>query len=78
MKYIIIDDCKQDIYTSEYNTLEEAINAADKEYARLTEADKKRRISFLVLESDNPDPEAADHLDGFIKKEYICAEDGIF
>lgn len=71
MKYIIIDSKNGDMFTEEFETREEAINAADRAWTYLTEKDKKRREAFYVLESVNPDPEAVDHYDGNLVKNYM-------
>lgn len=70
MKYIVVDELKNDMFTEEFEIKEEAIKAADEDWHRLTESDKKRRIAFYVLESSNPDEEAEDHFDGDIIKSY--------
>lgn len=70
MKYIVIDELKNDMFTEEFETKEEAVKAADEEWDRLTESDKNRRTSYYVLESSNSDEEAEDHFDGNIIKSY--------
>lgn len=70
MKYIVVDELKNDMFTEEFETKEEAVKAADEEWDRLTESDKNRRTSYYVLESSNPDEEAEDHFDGDIIKSY--------
>lgn len=70
MKYIVIDELKNDMFTNEYETKEEAVKAADQEWGRLTESDKKRRVAFYVLESVNPDEDTIDHFDGDVIKSY--------
>lgn len=66
MKYILVDDRtqhKRDIFTSEFDSLEEAIKEADNQFRHMTKAE--REISdFYVLESDDPDEDAPNHLDG--------------
>lgn len=70
MKYIVIDELKNDMFTNEYETKEEAVKAADWEWGRLAESDKKRRVAFYVLESVNPDEDTIDHFDGDVIKSY--------
>ena len=65
MKYIIIDQIKNgDLFTEEFETKNEAIEAAQASWNHLSPLDKSRRESFYVLESVNADEEAVDHLDG--------------
>ena len=65
MKYILIDQIKNgDMFTEEYNDLEQARAAADRQFSSLSAHDKARRESFFVLKSVNPDEEAMDHFDG--------------
>ena len=71
MKYVVLDDCGSDLYTSEHETQEEAIKEAEIQFSRLTNNDKKRRNEFIVLESADPDEEAENHLDGNIIKRWI-------
>lgn len=66
MKYILIDDCKTDLFTKEFDNKETAIETAKADFGRLTPADKKRRIGFYVLESVNPAEDAENHLDGTV------------
>lgn len=70
MRYIVVDELKNDMFTEEFETKEEAVKVADEEWDRLTESDKKRRTSYYVLESSNSDEEAEDHFDGNIIKSY--------
>lgn len=70
MRYIVVDELKNDMFTEEFETKEEAVKAADEEWDRLTESDKNRRTSYYVLESSNSDEEAEDHFDGNIIKSY--------
>lgn len=60
MKYIIVDT---ETYGKEFDTREEAINEAFREWDYLTASEKKQR-SIWVLESVNPDEEAENHFDG--------------
>jgi len=71
MKYLVIDDCGTDFWVEEFETTEEAIEYADREFENMTSRDKTRRRSFYVLESVNPDEDADDHYDGNPIKEYI-------
>lgn len=72
MKYIIVDDRGPGrFFTEEYDSKEEAIREADTQWERYTTNEEKRHIvSFCVLESENPDEDAADHLDGNEVKRY--------
>lgn len=71
MKYVVIDDCGSALYTTEHEIKEEAIRDAEIQLSRLTSTDRKRRETFLVLESVNPDEDAENHLDGHIIKRWI-------
>lgn len=64
MKYIIIDERKNDFFTEEFEDRDEAINTAEYDWDRRTEYDKKHTDRFYVLESVNPDEDADDHFDG--------------
>lgn len=68
MKYIVEDIPRApygDHFEEEYETLEEAIENAERQWGHLTDLDKKKRTVY-VLESINPDEEAQDHFDGDI------------
>ena len=64
MRYIVIDERKNDFFTEEFENKDEAIKTAKSDWNRLTEHDKKRTERFYVLESANPDEDADDHFDG--------------
>lgn len=70
MKYVLIDDCNTELFTEEFENKEQAIAYGDKEWSHLSERDKKRRTSYYLIESVNPDEEAEDHLDGDTIKEW--------
>ena len=70
MRYLVIDELKNEMYVEEFETEIEAIKKADEEFNSLTPGDKKRRVAFYVLESVDPDPESVDHFDGDIIKSY--------
>lgn len=69
--FILIDDCGTDIYTSEYPTFEDAIEAGSNQFDKLTESDKKRRKEFYIIRSVNTNPDSENHLDGDIIKRWI-------
>lgn len=77
MKYILVDQIKTgDYFTKEFGAEEEAIRQGEADFNNLSEYDKKRRESFYVIESVNPNEEAVDHLDGdIIKNGYDKMED---
>ena len=64
MKYIVIDERKNDFFTEEFESKDEAIKTAKSDWDRRTEHDKKRTEAYYVLESVNPDEDADDHFDG--------------
>lgn len=67
MKYVLIDMLKNgDMFNKEFNEKAAAISAAQNTWSSLTEHDRKRRESFYVIESINPDAQSADHFDGDI------------
>lgn len=74
MKYVVVDGRRGDEYTTEWNTLEEALSDAEGQWYLLSDYDKKHTDYFYVLESANPDEEAENHLDGNPIKVYV--EDG--
>jgi hypothetical protein len=69
-KYIYITGKMGSEWTEEYDTIEEAINAADSDWNHLTDHDKKTYDNAFILESANPDEEAPDHYDGDYIKIY--------
>ena len=70
MRYLVIDELKNEMYVEEFETEIEAIKKADAEFDSLTPGDKKKKIAFYVLESVDPDPESVDHFDGDFVKIY--------
>ena len=71
MKYVVIDAIKSgDIYTEEFNTADEALDYAEREWSRLSRHDQARRESYIVLASVNPDEDAEDHFDGDVVKDF--------
>ena len=70
MKYILIDDCDSDIFTKEFENVQDAIEEGNRDFDYLTEYDKKRRNAFYLLESVNEDTEADDHFDGDVLKSW--------
>lgn len=72
MKYVIIDERDNGgIFTEEYDSKEEAIREADKEWNRYTtEEEKRHTTAFYVLESVDPDEDSVRHLDGNDVKVY--------
>ena len=71
MKYIVVDERVNDIFTEEFETLETAIQEAERQFGRMTDREKKECNGFYVLETVNPDPEAVDHMDGTPVKTWI-------
>lgn len=71
MKYILFDQTETDAFTSEFDNLDEAIKAGDRDFGYLTDNDKKHRTAFYLLESCEPDEEAEYHYDGKIIKEWM-------
>jgi len=72
MRFILIDQILNgDMFNKEFETKEEAVKKASSEWESLSDSDKKRRESFYVIESINPDEEAEDHFDGDIVWEAI-------
>ena len=66
MKYIVFDEMKNgtgDIFSTEHETKEEAIAAAQRQWEHLTFREQRQR-NVYVLESVNPDEDAMDHFDG--------------
>lgn len=46
--YFVCDDCGTEIFTDEYDTEQEAIEAAERAWNRLTTHDKNRRKEFYI------------------------------
>ena len=77
-KYVLVDDAttaRASIFTEEFDSREEALACARRQWLRLSDYDKKRRDSFYVIESANPDEEAPDHLDGLILESFHYTEE---
>ena len=71
MKYIVMDQIMNgDLFTEEFDTVEEAIVAAEYGWNHLTDKEKMHRESYFVLESINPDVDAENHLDGDIVRRW--------
>lgn len=71
MKYIVMDHTEFDVWTKEFNDLEEAIKYANIDFDHMGEHDKKERTEYCILESVNPDEESENHYDGEVIKRYI-------
>lgn len=68
MKYIVIVKNRKnicEIWTTEFDTAAEAIDHAKDDWKGST-AQERKKYSTFVLESQNPDEDAEDHLDGTI------------
>lgn len=70
MKYIVMDYRGGELFTEEFDSVEEAVQSADWAWCGLSEKDKARRTEFFVLESANPDVDAENHLDGDIVRRW--------
>ena len=69
MKYIVVKETNTDWFTTEHASKEEALKEAEYFWDRMSKYDKKATKSYYVLESDNPDEDADNHLDGkYVKK----------
>ena len=71
MKYIVIEGKNGDLFTKEFATEAEALEAAERDWNALSDYDKEHCDEFTVIESANPDEDAPDHLDGNVIKEFI-------
>lgn len=71
MQFIVIDERRpnapepDDMFCTEWENKEQAIDRAEYEWYHLTYQEKKRRTIY-VLVSVNPDEDAEDHFDGNI------------
>lgn len=66
MKYIVEYEARKgdsDCFTEEYESREEAVEAAERQWNHLTIMEQRKNTVF-VLESINPDEDAEDHFDG--------------
>lgn len=68
MKYVVIDDRGTDLFVTECETENEALSEAERQWRYMTEREKRNCKEFAVLQSENPDEEASNHLDGRIVK----------
>ena len=64
MRYIVIDERKNDFFTEEFESKDEAIKTAKSDWNHRTEHDKKHTEAYYVLESVNPDEDVDNHFDG--------------
>lgn len=71
MKYVYITGrCdNQDVYESD--NLDELIERADSDWKHMCDEDRRNTVSHYVLESANPDEDAADHFDGEVMYDII-------
>lgn len=66
MRYIVMDarrDGTGDVFTTEHETMQEAVWEGKRQFDNLTEAEKTVRV-IIVIESINPDEDAPDHYEG--------------
>ena len=71
MRYVVMDQVKNgDLFTDEFDSLDEAVTSAEYDWNHLSEHDKNQREKFFVLESVNPDIFAENHLDGEVIKRW--------
>ena len=68
---VINQDKDGDCFDEWFSTKEEALDAALATWQHLTDREKARKSAFYVLESVNPDPEAPNHFDGDVIKDFL-------
>lgn len=68
--YIIMDYKDGDLFTTEFEKLDEAIFEAECQWNYLTEKERDARDEFFILKSINPDVDAENHLDGDIVRRW--------
>lgn len=71
MRYLVVGEAHNDCNIFEFDSKNQAIRYADILYANMCRYDKLHYENLYVLRSVNPDPEAADHYDGDVVKEYL-------
>lgn len=64
MTYAIIDQ-KGDLFETIFETEEAAIKAADKEWARMSDSDKRRREYYAVVSGDLDEDGCFDYAKGY-------------
>lgn len=65
MKFIVIDDRKIDMFTKEFDDLNEAIKECEYQWNHMTNSEKQNDCnSMFVIKSINPDEDAENHYDG--------------
>jgi len=74
-KYVVVDERRNTIFTTEWNKLGEALIDAEGQWHLLCKYDQEHTDNFYVLESANPDVDAENHLDGNPVKVYV--ENGV-
>lgn len=71
MKYAIIDIINNgDSFENIYEHEAEAINAADREWARMSDCDKNRRLSYAVVYAEVDEDECIDLNTATVVKSY--------
>ena len=70
MRYILIDQRRNDMFTEEFESKDQAIMAGESSWNSMSDYDQKHCEAFYVLESVNPDEDAPDHFDGNPVKEW--------
>lgn len=68
MRYVLIDEKRGNMYAQEFENKAVGIDAGDKLWHIMEKADQDNSDAFYLLESVNPDEDAADHFDGDIVK----------
>lgn len=66
MRYIVIDERRNgtgDLFSTEFDSLFDAMDYAEGEWNHLTDSEKEQR-TVRVLNSANPDEESENHFDG--------------
>lgn len=68
--YIIMDYNDGELFTSEFEELDDAISEAEYQWDCLTEKEKNTRDEYFILKSANPDMDAENHLDGDVVRRW--------
>lgn len=70
-QYILIEIKNGDWFTKYFETEEEGIKGGDFAFSYLTKVDKNHTEGFYLIKSANPDPDAPDHFDGDVIKDWL-------
>lgn len=71
--YVVICDTDRALTeTTDFETEQEAIAYANRDFDRMSEYDKKHTVAYYVIKSNDPNPASECHTDGDLIKDYLA------